>query len=198
MMTPSIKDILSIHEYVKEVVNYIKKSWKGENVCIRYDRELGSLEKCKYKIPNVLLRVETFIKILEKLSNNGQALKNLGKEIGEDFAGSFINELAKDKKSLGDSKMVLKEWGAYDSKAGWGLIDLNNCLNSNGIFSGSINVTHSIFKKNYCDFLEGYFEGVISKLFQKKIKIEKTGNCDTCGVSDKRPSCSFIVKEIHI
>ena len=124
-------------------------------------------------IRNVSLRAETLATIFTKLKADSpegpyrELVKDAGREVGE----RFVNEL---KEILGpmDHERMIAEWFKYDSTAGMGRFEMAE--------EDTITVKNSFAAYNtksdnpVCCFLEGYFEGVLSKIYGRPKIVTET------------------------
>lgn len=156
------------------------------HLCLLYDVRKGALY---YGSPgdvnrNILINNETFRVLLEtcidfrdqvNLTEFGLKEKSplyaLGYACSKNFANKFANyHLSRDQRQRFNLTEWLEVWRDYDSKAGFGRIDLDPI--ENGVFSCRVVIKDSFLMHNHqgisspclCKFMEGYLEGLFKNL----------------------------------
>jgi hypothetical protein len=102
-------------------------------------------------------------------SNGGDALKNLGFEIGKDFIQEYRRSRIAVQTVSTDVKDLLNSTLEYDSSSGMGKFDLISSATNPLNFSVKINVTNPFVEERdpnkLSPFLVGYLLGVCSAIF---------------------------------
>lgn len=140
---------------------------------------------------NVALRAKTMQELLNQFqkeypNDNQTLIKDAGKKIGESFANDLKAELLQygietiiksgKKNDLLEKKLSL--WTKYDSSTGMGIFELGQLeftdgLRGNILLKNSFLAYDRISEIPTCTFMEGYIEGVISKILQMPITVKE-------------------------
>lgn len=171
--------VLLTEDNLDEVGKYIEENFERD-VIHRVQKALTFLQTFSMKnallpeSPAVTIRVETFKEILRTLQDSVQTdqqsaiLRNLGRNIGEDFALNFLRFLRSHFIIL-ETEVLLLAWNHFDSGAGWGTFRLKQlnkesiliALEDNFLKRGEPQDSHT-----YCDFITGYIDGVLWRLLK--------------------------------
>lgn len=159
---------------------------------------------------NVALRTQTVQQLFDAFAkanpeNYKTLLKNSGKVVGQGFVEDLIRELTQkgieaiaERRSEPDIlKSKLKLWAQYDSSTGIGIFNVENVeIAMNGI-EGEITLANSFLANDKvasapsCIFLEGYMEGVLSRLLNLPISINESH----CSSVTRHNICKFKVSQ---
>lgn len=141
---------------------------------LRLSKNAGYLYDKTSNIRNVSLRAETLKIILDEIKDQ-TILYDAGKKSGSSFFEDFdrIHKL-KDKDYTIQEK--LEKWVEYDSSSGMGKFDL---VPTEGSLDLKLKITNPFVEdcqgkrtNMRCEFLRGYIDGFLSRLYGKEMKAE--------------------------
>ena len=153
---------------------------------------------------NVSFRTDTFISMLGGIFDNVVELGGLEKaraifhETGYTSGRNFAQRLNSSWEfSEGGTASIagkLRKWCEFDSNVGWGRFDVNvNVNEETGDFDGELTINECFIvdrkeRKQICEFIRGYCEGVIETLLCVNVKLE----CIECPMKNRFKSvCKF-------
>lgn len=152
---------------------------------LRLRKNSGYLYDKVSGIRNVALRVATLKTILDGV-NDSEKLYDIGANVGKNFYDDFdkANKLA-DKNY--QSPEMIKKWLEYDSSSGMGKFEVISSdtmhlqIKIRNPFTGDCHGERTNIK---CQFLKGYIEGFLSRVYgkNKKIICEHLTNPDACKI----------------
>ncbi len=153
---------------------------------------------------NVSFRTDTFINMLGGIFDNVVTLSGLDKaraifrETGYTAGRNFAQRL-NSSWEFGDGGTAsiaskLRKWCEFDSNVGWGRFDVNVTVDEEtGDFDGELTINECFIvdrkeKKEICEFIRGYCEGVIETLLCVRVRLE----CIECPMKNRFKSiCRF-------
>lgn len=155
---------------------------------------------------NVSFRTDTFINMfggiyeeVVKLSSKEQVDKifhDSGYTSGQSFA-QRLNANWDQAQNVVLYEEKLRKWCAFDSEVGWGKFDIDVDINEEtGDFKGQLTISESFIvdnknKREICQFMKGYCEGVIETLLEVKVKL----NCLVCPLKNRfKTTCVFEIE----
>ncbi len=160
---------------------------------------------------NVALRAKTVQEIIDALQkaegeDYASRIRSVGRAIGESFADDLkkelvvrgIGQIIKPGRKPGLLRDKLNLWAEYDSSTGMGIFDISQVKISSTGVRGYILVRGSFLAYDRqsdsptCLMLEGYLEGVITKLLSMCIHVRET-ECSAVMSSD---CCKFEVTSL--
>lgn len=167
----------------------------------------GRMFNIRDREPNISLRVETLHSLLDSLwadveqrglpEGLGPGLRQAGRAAGTRFGS--VHFAARAGAATGDREAI-EEWCDFDSRVGWGLLDPVFAERGNLV---AVNVYNNAFAvrlaeddedvHNFCDFLSGYFEGVLSELLQKDVTVGQHPP-ELCIRGGSRDACTFTLE----
>ena len=153
---------------------------------------------------NVSFRTDTFINMFSCIFDSVDeiACREKTKEIfhasgyqsGQNFAQRLNSRWDFEQNTPSSYETKLKKWCEFDSNVGWGKFDIKvNVDIYSGDFEGelSINECFIVDKKNrkqVCEFVKGYCEGVIETLIDVQVRLE----CISCPMKSRfKSACVF-------
>ncbi|MBQ4273482.1 MAG: toll/interleukin-1 receptor domain-containing protein [Clostridia bacterium] len=156
---------------------------------------------------NVSFRTDTFINMFGGIFDNVVSLAGLDKarsifhESGYHCGQNFAQRLNSSWEFGGDGNATieskLKKWCEFDSQVGWGKFDIHVDVNEEtGDFNGELTINESFIvdrkeRKQICEFVRGYCEGVIETLLCVKVHLE----CIECPMKNRFKSvCKFRIE----
>ena len=160
-------------------------SGKYRAIKLRLRRNSGYLFDKISGIRNVALRVDT-LKIILNGVEDYKKLYECGVEVGKSFYDDFDNANKLADKNY-DATEKIKKWLEYDSSSGMGKFELS----STGPLQLQIKISnpftedcHGTRKNIRCQFLHGYLDGFLTRLYGKetKVKCEHLTNPEACKI----------------
>lgn len=156
---------------------------------------------------NVSFRTDTFIGLLSGIFDNVVSLAGLEKacsifhETGYNSGRNFAQRLNSSWEfSDGGSVSIaskLRKWCEFDSNVGWGRFDVNVTVDEEtGDFDGTLTINECFIvdrkeRKQICEFIRGYCEGVIETLLCVNVHLE----CIECPMKNRFKSvCKFRIE----
>ncbi len=153
---------------------------------------------------NVSFRTDTFISMLGGIFDNVVALGGLDKAraifhetgytSGRNFAQRLNSSWEFGEGGTASIASKLRKWCEFDSNVGWGKFDVNvNVDEETGDFDGELTINECFIvdrkeRKQICEFIRGYCEGVIETLLCVNVKLE----CIECPMKNRFKSvCKF-------
>ena len=153
---------------------------------------------------NVSFRTDTFISMLGGIFDNVVALGGLDKAraifhetgytSGRNFAQRLNSSWEFGEGGTASIASKLRKWCEFDSNVGWGRFDVNvNVDEETGDFEGELTINECFIvdrkeRKQICEFIRGYCEGVIETLLCVNVKLE----CIECPMKNRFKSvCKF-------
>ena len=153
---------------------------------------------------NVSFRTDTFINMFGGIFDNVVSLAGLdkacgifhesGHQCGQNFAQRLNSDWEFGEDGTASIESKLKKWCEFDSNVGWGKFDIHVDVNEEtGDFSGELTINESFIvdrnsRKQICEFVRGYCEGVIETLLCIGVHLE----CIECPMKNRFKSiCKF-------
>ena len=179
--------VWKITSEIREVVDTFGERWRLNEGRLKIGNTI-----------NVALRAKTMQDILnqfqeENLNGYHTVIKDAGRRVGKSFANDLKAELIQYgiqtmTESGNKNELLVKKislWAKYDSSTGMGIFKLDqgqlesaNGLKGNILLKNSFLAYDRISETPTCIFIEGYLEGVISKILQMPI-IAKEIECSS-------------------
>jgi predicted hydrocarbon binding protein len=138
------------------------------------DQGILEMRMGKGTLRNVSLRAKTLAIFFNKLKNDlpEDLYRTLVKDAGREVGKNFVKE---SEKVLGH-KPTIEEWFFYDSSGGMGRFEITDKKDAI-IVKNSFNAYEIKSDKPVCNFLEGYFEGILPEVLGKPNIIVTEINC---------------------
>lgn len=153
---------------------------------------------------NVSFRTDTFISMLGGIFDNVVALAGLDKAkdifhstgytAGRNFAQRLNSSWEFGEGGNASIASKLRKWCEFDSNVGWGKFDVNVTVDEEtGDFEGELTINECFIvdrkeRKQICEFIRGYCEGVIETLLCVNVQLE----CLECPMKNRFKSvCKF-------
>ena len=153
---------------------------------------------------NVSFRTDTFINMFGGIFDNVAQLAGLDKaksifhETGRTSGRNFAQRLNSSWEfAEGGNVSIegkLRKWCEFDSNVGWGRFDVDVTVNEEtGDFAGELTINECFIvdrkeRKQICEFIRGYCEGVIETLLCVNVVLE----CIECPMKNRfKPICKF-------
>lgn len=154
----------------------ILASSKYRAIKLRLRRNTGRLYDKTANITNVALRLDT-INIMLKGLQDKTKIYDIGKIVGGSFYNDFESKLLGSADRSYKLSEKLEKWKDYDSTSGMGKFEISygddgdvdkiKIINPfTGDCGGNLN------KKDSCQFLHGYVESFLNRLYGKNVKME--------------------------
>jgi predicted hydrocarbon binding protein len=178
----------------KDIVPYDPEYGKPEidspdRRVLKYTFDTKKGELYKGDVRNVSLRADTLSALFRSLAatkENKDLIKQAGRSIGKDFLFVYENRIKHGKEAN------VQELAIYDSTAGMGnfLIDIRKrrIEVENSFLACGVNNIQS--GETACTFLEGYFEGILSRIWDRDVEVSE----EWC-VSKGDRTCRFEIRE---
>ena len=153
---------------------------------------------------NVSFRTDTFISMLGGIFDNVVTLAGLDKAkdifhstgytAGRNFAQRLNSSWEFGEGGTASIASKLRKWCEFDSNVGWGKFDVNVTVDEEtGDFEGELTINECFIvdrkeRKQICEFIRGYCEGVIETLLCVNVRLE----CLECPMKNRFKSvCKF-------
>ena len=153
---------------------------------------------------NVSFRTDTFISMLGGIFDNVVSLAGIDKAksifhetgytSGRNFAQRLNSSWEFGEGGTASIASKLRKWCEFDSNVGWGKFDVNvNVDEETGDFDGTLTINECFIvdrkeRKEICEFIRGYCEGVIETLLCVNVRLE----CMECPMKNRFKSiCKF-------
>ena len=153
---------------------------------------------------NISFRTDTFISMLGGIFDNVVELAGIDKaksifhETGYTSGRNFAQRLNSSWEFADNGNVSiegkLRKWCEFDSNVGWGKFDVDVTVDAEtGDFEGTLTINECFIvdrksRKQICEFIRGYCEGVIETLLCVDVTLE----CIECPMKNRfRPICKF-------